>query len=168
MDTAKSFLYRQIPVSPGGSPGSARKVARRQRQPLPPLTEVKLGDLRIDQMREALRMNLISFPSQVPVFGRHDRPDVQWRFAQLYFVLGWRCGKIAARYGVGRQRAGQILKVWVGRAVETGYVQLIPAPQNPPLATETRDRVEETLISATALLPLSPFDHFVSDPYPAQ
>jgi len=74
-------------------------------------------------------MNSISFPSQVPVFHRDDRPDLQRKFAQLYFVLGWSCGRIAVRYGIVRQRVGQILNAWTRRAVEMGYIQIIPPPE---------------------------------------
>jgi hypothetical protein len=116
-------------------------------------------------------MNLISFPGQVPVFGRHDRPDLQWRFAQLYFVLGWRCGEIAARYGVARQRAGQILKAWTARAVETGYIQVIPPPPELPefLVTVPSDAARrETLVPAASLFPLSVVTYAASDPSAAQ
>jgi len=90
------------------------------------LNDAQLKLLRIDQLREALRLNAISFPSQVPVFNRHDRPDLQWKFAQLYYVLGWSSADIAARYGIVTQRAGQVVNAWTRRAVELGYIQVIP------------------------------------------
>jgi len=92
---------------------------------------VKLESLRTDQLRVAVRGNLVTFPSQVPVFERHDRPDLQRRVVQLYFVLGWSCATIAARYGMVRQRIGQVLNTWKRRAVETGYIQYIPSPESP-------------------------------------
>jgi DNA-binding transcriptional regulator LsrR (DeoR family) len=69
---------------------------------------------------------------------RHDRADLQWKLAQLYFVRGWNCEAIAAKYGLIHQRVRQILKTWKGRAVVTGYIQVIPAagvltPLMPPL-----------------------------------
>jgi hypothetical protein len=105
-----------------------QKYPRSRRRPLPPLDEVKLQSLRADQLRIAIRNNLVTFPSQVPVFERHDRPDLQRRIVQLYFVLGWSCATIAARYGMLRQRIGQVLSTWKRRAVEMGYIQYIPPP----------------------------------------
>lgn len=117
-----------------------QKYPRSRRRPLPPLDEVKLQSLRADQLRIAIRNNLVTFPSQVPVFERHDRPDLQRRIVQLYFVLGWSCATIAARYGMLRQRIGQVLSTWKRRAVEMGYIQYIPPP--PRLArTHTTIRI---------------------------
>ena len=65
----------------------------------------------------------MSFPSQVPTFSKHDRPDLQRRVVQLYFVLGWNCKNIAIRYGIIRQRVQQILNTWKRRAIEMGYLQ---------------------------------------------
>jgi hypothetical protein len=100
----------------------------RRRKALPPLDQVKLHSLRSDQLRLAIRHNLVTFPSQVPVFERHDRPDLQRRIVQLYFLLGWSCETIAARFGLLRQRVGQVLNTWKRRAVEMGYIQAIPPP----------------------------------------
>jgi two-component system, OmpR family, KDP operon response regulator KdpE len=88
--------------------------------------QVKLDALPIDQLREAIRGNRVSFPSQVPTFERHERPDLQWKLAQLYFVLGWTCERVASRYGVLESRIRQILTIWKRRAVEVGYIQYIP------------------------------------------
>jgi hypothetical protein len=101
---------------------------------------MKLDRLRIDQLRHAVRANWVSFPSPVPTFERHDRADLQWRLAQLYFVLGWSCEAIAARYDLIHQRVRQILNTWKRRAVEMGYIQYIPALENlmiMPAATRT-------------------------------
>ena len=83
----------------------------------------------MDQLREAVRANHVSFPSPVPTFKRHDRPDLQWKLVQLYFVFGWSCESIARRYGLIHQRVRQILKIWKQRAVEMGYIQYIPPAQ---------------------------------------
>ena len=99
---------------------------RLRRPPLKPLDQIRLDTLRIDQLREAVRGNQVSFPSPVPTFERHDRPDLQWKLVQLYFVLGWNCEGIARRYGLIHQRVRQILKIWKQRAVEMGYIQYIP------------------------------------------
>jgi hypothetical protein len=85
-----------------------------------------LNTLRIDELRAIIRSNQVSFPGQVPTFERHDRPDLQWKVVQLYFVLGWSCEAIARRYGLIHQRVRQILKTWKRRAVEMGFIQYIP------------------------------------------
>jgi len=93
---------------------------------LPPHEHGKLSLLRINQVRQALRENAISFPSPVPTFERHDRPDLQWRLVLLYFVRGWDPQQIAARHAMKEQRVRQILKSWTRRAIEKGLVQYIP------------------------------------------
>ena len=97
-----------------------------QRQQLPPLDQIKLDSLRIDQLRLAIRANLVSFASPVPIFEKHDRADLQGKLVQLYFVMGWSCEAIAERYGLIHQRVRQILKTWKQRAVEMGFIQYIP------------------------------------------
>jgi hypothetical protein len=77
----------------------------------------------IADLREAIRANWVSFPSQVPTFPKHDRPDLQRKLAQLYFVLGWNCNSIGARYGLVPARVRQILNAWKHRAVKAGYIQ---------------------------------------------
>jgi len=110
-----------------------RRLARPnpRRRHAPPLGEIRLDTLRIDELRIAIRANQVTFPSSVPTFGRHDRADLQWKLAQLYFVLGWDCEGIAAKYGLIHQLVRQILKTWKRRAVETGYIQYIPPPDGP-------------------------------------
>jgi hypothetical protein len=80
----------------------------------------------------------------VPTFEKHDRPDVQWKLVQLYFILGWNCDAIGARYGLIRQRVRQILTTWKRRAVEMGFIQYIPpverlivVPLRPPATLPT-------------------------------
>jgi hypothetical protein len=82
--------------------------------------------LRMCTLRKAIRANRISFPSQVPVFSKHDRADLQRKMVQLYFLFGWSCSRIGARYDLPRQRVQQILNTWKRRAVQMGYVQFIP------------------------------------------
>ena len=91
-----------------------------------PAAVLEIGQLSLNDLREAIRCNRVSFPSQVPIFPKHDRPDLQRKMVQLYFVLGWSCGAIARRYGMIRQRVQQILNTWKRRAVEMGYIQHIP------------------------------------------
>jgi hypothetical protein len=93
---------------------------------VPPLPH----DLENRILRQALRENLVSFPSQVPVFGKQSRPDLQQKIVVLYFVRGWTMDDIAQRFGLGRQRMGQILTAWRLRAVKEGYLQAIE-PEHP-------------------------------------
>ena len=88
--------------------------------------EAQVDLLSLSNLRAAIRGNRVSFPSQVPVFRKHDRPDLQRQMVQLYFVFGWNCDAIANRYGLIRQRVQQILNTWKRRAAQTGYIQHIP------------------------------------------
>jgi hypothetical protein len=147
MYAAKPFTYHRPAVL------KSARTQRYERRPLPALTEVHLESLRVDQLREALRMNSVSFPSQVPTFNREDRPDLQHKFAQLYFVLGWSCGKIAVRYGIVRQRVGQILNAWTRRAVAKGYIQVIPPAESLTLlASILHSRAPGPVVPHTAAL----------------
>jgi len=92
------------------------------------LTVSQLEKMNVRDLRKAIRANLVSFPSQVPAFQKHERLDLppSSRMAQLYFVLGWHCCDIAARYQLSECRVRQILNAWKCRAVEAGYIQPIP------------------------------------------
>jgi hypothetical protein len=94
------------------------------------ISDHKLPSIRIDKLREAIRNNKVSFPSQVPLFPKHTRPDVQQKLVQLYFIVGWSRDKIRARYGLSRVRFQQILSTWTKRAIEMGYIQTIPPEQS--------------------------------------
>jgi hypothetical protein len=74
-------------------------------------------------LQVAVRRNLVCFPSQAPIFGKRPRRDVQWRLAILYFIRGWSTREIARRYGLTRERCGQIITDWRIRAVNMGYIQ---------------------------------------------
>jgi len=100
-------------------------------RPRPERTE-KIEEFSLNELRRKVRQNRVSFPSQVPTFPKHDRPDLQRKAVQLYFLFGWSCSRIAQRYGVLRQRIQQILTTWKRRAIEMGYVQDIP-PAMPSL-----------------------------------
>jgi hypothetical protein len=101
-----------------------RTTARRE-------VEQRLDLVSLCNLRTAIRANRVSFPSQVPIFVKHDRPDLQRQMVQLYFVLGWNCDAIADRYGLIRQRVQQILNTWKRRAAQTGYIQHIPEAEKP-------------------------------------
>ena len=74
-------------------------------------------------LQMAIRGNLVSFPAQAPIFGKQPRRDMQWRLAVLYFIRGWSTREIAHRYGLTRERCGQIISDWRIRAVNMGYIQ---------------------------------------------
>lgn len=74
-------------------------------------------------LQTLVRGNFVCFPSQAPVFGQKSRRDLQWRLAVLYFVRGWSTRTIADRYGLTRERCGQIISDWRIRAVALGYIQ---------------------------------------------
>jgi hypothetical protein len=78
------------------------------------------------ELRAAVRSNRVSFPSQPPVFARLARPDIHWRVAVLFFVHGWSLTAVAKRYGISRERTGQIAHAWGLRSIRTGYIQEIP------------------------------------------
>jgi hypothetical protein len=97
--------------------------------PNPISSHEKLAEMRLDKLRMAVRKNEVSFPSQVPTFPKHTRPDLQRKLVQLYFILGWRAKEICTRYHLGRSRFQQILGTWTRRAIELGYIQRIPPDQ---------------------------------------
>ena len=84
---------------------------------------VELALLGNRALQLAVRRNLVCFPSQAPIFGKQPRRDVQWRLAVLYFIRGWSTREIARRYGLTRERCGQIISDWRIRAVNMGYIQ---------------------------------------------
>lgn len=86
-----------------------------------------LTTLQSHELREAVRTNRVSFPSQAPTWDKQSRCDIQWRLAVLYFVRGWSLFDIAHRYGLSRERAGQIVRAWRVLSVKHGYIQEIPA-----------------------------------------
>jgi hypothetical protein len=92
----------------------------------PASEETRLEHQDLRQLRRAIHRNRVSFPSQVPTFGKHDRPDLQRKLVQLYFISGWSCNRIAQRYDLLPKRVQQILNTWRIRAVQTGYIQAIP------------------------------------------
>jgi hypothetical protein len=106
-------------------------VSRRRIAPL--LGDTRLSTLRIDALRWAIHTNQVTFPAQIPTFEKHDRADLQWKFALLYFIRGWNCEGIGAKYGLIHQRVRQVLNTWKRRAVEMGYIQFIP-PVNTPVS----------------------------------
>jgi hypothetical protein len=76
-------------------------------------------------LRRALRRNIVSFPSQIPVFLKQPPADMQWRMVLLYFIRGWSSVKIAARFNVPTHWIRKSLNEWSVRALALGFVQVI-------------------------------------------
>jgi len=134
-------------------------------EPAPVIADLFLSGMRLDRLRAAVQKNQVTFPAQVPVFPKHDRPDLQQRLAQLYFVLGWKCQEIGARYSLTHQRVRQILTTWAKRAMETGYLQSVPSvdtflPRSVP--------VKVVLTPVLSSVSGSPVDVLTSVPVPPQ
>ena len=88
---------------------------------------VNIARMSLLQLRAAIQNNQVSFPAQVPTFACQSRADVQWRLVELYFVRNWSCSQVGERYGATLERARQLIKNWVNRAISLGYLQEIPA-----------------------------------------
>ena len=56
----------------------------------------EINDLHLRRLRSAMRKNLVMFPSNVPIFSKLPRPEIQWRIVLLFFVRGWSCAEIAS------------------------------------------------------------------------
>jgi two-component system, OmpR family, KDP operon response regulator KdpE len=105
-------------------------------------TAVNLVHLGLRRLRAAIRNGEVSFPSQVPIFNRQSRADIQWRLAGLYFLRNWSCTALGRRYAVTMERVRQMLSHWVRRAIALGYLQEIPAasPWDPPETAKSPPR----------------------------
>ena len=93
------------------------------------ISDKRLLHMRVDELRAAIWKHQVSFPSQIPTFSKHTRPDLQRKLVQLYFICGWSGPKIRARYDLSAQRFQQILSTWKRRALELGFIQTIPPDQ---------------------------------------
>jgi len=98
----------------------------RPSRPDPSVRNQDIREIDINNLRKAIHANWVSFPSQVPTFPSCHRPDLEAKVVQLYFVMGWSCTAIAARYGTGHQQVRCILNAWKCRATNAGYIQHIP------------------------------------------
>jgi hypothetical protein len=76
-------------------------------------------------LRRAVRRNIVSFPSQIPVFLKQRPAGIEWRAVLLFFVRGWSSARIAARFHVPPHQIWQLLESWSVRALALGYVQVI-------------------------------------------
>jgi hypothetical protein len=76
-------------------------------------------------LRQAVRRNAVSFPSQIPILLKQPRADMQWRLVLLFFLRGWSSTKIAARFKVPKHIIRESLTSWSMRALALGYIQVI-------------------------------------------
>jgi hypothetical protein len=83
-------------------------------------------------LREAIKNNSVSFPSQTPCFANNSVGGLHWRIAQLYFVSGWSIGRICVRHHLSKQMVRNILSQWRLRAVAAGFVQEIQPEHTKP------------------------------------
>jgi hypothetical protein len=118
---------RVVPIQLGKNPAQLqpRALPTYRARPRPDNAE-KIEADSLNELRRKIRQNRVSFPSQVPTFPKHDRPDLQRKAVQLYFLFGWSCSRIGIRLGILRQRVQQILTTWKRRAIQVGYIQQIP------------------------------------------
>jgi len=91
------------------------------------------------------------------MFGGQSRRDVQWRLAVLYFIRGWSTRQIARRYGLTRERCGQLISDWRIRAVNMGYIQDITPDESGNASSDASiflsARSRSRSIAAKALYP---------------
>jgi DNA-binding winged helix-turn-helix (wHTH) protein len=88
--------------------------------------QVNISEMSLDRLRRAIRTNRVAFPSQVPIFPRQPRPNIQWRLVELFFIHNWSCADLAPRYGLSAGHVSHLISRWVRRAAALGYLQEIP------------------------------------------
>ena len=73
-------------------------------------------------LRLAIRLNLVSFPSQVPTLTGRQCRDIPERAAQSDFVRGWSVRNICDGFNLNKAVVRKILSEWSIRAT-AGYFQ---------------------------------------------
>jgi hypothetical protein len=74
-------------------------------------------------LRCAIQLNLVSFPSQIPGLMRGE--EAYGRLVQLYFILGWSPTGLCERYRLNKSTVWRLISDWKNRAVAAGYIQAI-------------------------------------------
>ena len=106
-----------------------RREAALRHEAGPPDPSVWNQDIRemdISNLRKAIRANWVSFPSQIPTLPHCGQPGLEHKIVLLYFVMGWNCTRIGARYGLVHLQVRWVLNGWKLRAANAGYIQHIP------------------------------------------
>jgi hypothetical protein len=115
---------REIPLGP---PPMVQRI--RASRPDSSVREQNIDEIDISNLSKAIHYNWVSFPSQIPTFPGCGWPNLQHKLVQLYFVIGWSCASIAARYGLARHQVLRVLNAWKWRAANAGYIQHIPVAE---------------------------------------
>ena len=92
-------------------------------------------------LRLAIWNRRVSFPSQIPVFEKQTRSDIQWRVVGLYFIRRWSFRELGKWYKLTPQRMIQIVDKWRIRAVALRYIQEIPLEE--PIAAHGHSMLKE-------------------------
>jgi len=93
---------------------------------------MELEKLTSHSLRAAIWQHRVSFPSQIPIFEKQARADIQWRLVLLYFIHRWPLRELGKRYHLTPQRITQIVDKWRIRAIALGYIQEIPGEEPLP------------------------------------
>lgn len=104
----------------------------------------------LPRLRNAIQHNNISFPSQLPIFPRQSRADIQWRLVELYFICNWSCDRLGKRYKISGERVQQTIRQWVRRAKCLGYLQEV-LPVTLPLANSAQPCPSDLTAAARVL-----------------
>jgi hypothetical protein len=97
-------------------------------------------------LRDAIRNNRVTFPSQmVRLRSRADR-DTSERIVQLYFISGWPVRRLCGRYRLSRTKIDKILNEWRQRAIAAGFVQEIQSQ-----GTETAEEAPRIAIAGETI-----------------
>lgn len=115
-----------LPREPPEQPGTRARVSHARSARGDPVSIESIEAIAIHKLRRAIWANRISFPAQVPTFRNCGEPDRQRKQVQLYFLMGWDCPKIAARFELKKEQVRTILNTWKRRAANSGYLQDIP------------------------------------------
>lgn len=108
-------------------------------------------------LRMAIQRNLVSFPSQIPVFMKRPGGDIQERIAQLYFERGWKIRLICERYRLSKAMVQKLLWGWRIRAVAAGFIQDIH-PEDLDALIQVKDE-PDTLMPYEEAMPLMAAEH---------
>jgi hypothetical protein len=101
-------------------------------------------------LRLAIQQNRVTFPAQIPSFGRPEISELQLRIVQLYFVAGWKIERIRNRYAMSDAMVRKTLTAWRVRAIASGYIQEIdPGPAPIPKEIDIENTDEPLPVSAS-------------------
>jgi hypothetical protein len=94
-------------------------------------------------LRLAIRRNIVTFPSQIPVFMKQPAGSTQQRVVQLYFLRGWSVRSICDRYQLAKKIVQNLLSDWRIRAISAGLIQEITSEDLDRLVAEWQSAGKE-------------------------